>query len=161
MTHAGGDLVIERTEHRIVVGIDGSESSRQALQWAIDEGRHHDSFVEAVHAWHDVYVELDTPYSGELLARQMYSDAADALVGDVVDATDASGLAAPVGRTVVQDAPAHALLEAAKGADLIVVGSRGRGGFAGLLLGSVSQQVVHHAPCPVVVIPSTRDGSTK
>ena len=153
MTLAGTDLVTERTEHRIVVGIDGSESSRQALQWAIDEGRHHSSCIEAVHAWHDVYVELDTPYSGELLTRQMYSDAADAVVADVVDAADASGLAAPVGRTVVQDAPAHALLEAARGADLVVVGSRGRSGFLGLLLGSVSQQVVHHAPCPVVVIP--------
>ncbi len=153
MTNAESDLVTEHTEHRIVVGVDGSELSRHALQWAIDDGRQHGSSVEAVHAWHDVYAGSGTPYSVQLLDPRVYSDAADALVDDVVDSVDAAGLAAPIGRTVVHDAPAHALLEAAKGADLIVVGSRGRGGFAGLLLGSVSQQVVHHATCPVVVIP--------
>jgi nucleotide-binding universal stress UspA family protein len=157
MTNTGSDVVTEHTEHRIVVGIDGSESSRQALQWAIDEGRHHGSYVEAVHAWHDVYVGGGTPYSVAVLDPQLYHDAAEALVRDVVDAADESGLAAPVRRSVVHGAPASALLEAAKGADLIVVGSRGRGGFAGLLLGSVSHQVVHHATCPVVVIPPTTE----
>ncbi len=155
MTTHGSDPAFEPPEHRIVVGVDGSESSQRALEWAIDEGRVHGSAVEAVHAWHDVYAGGGTPYSVELLDPRMYSDAADALVGSVVDAADASGLKTPIRRTVVHDAPAHALLEAAKGADLIVLGSRGRGGFAGLLLGSVSQQVVHHARCPVVVIPPT------
>jgi nucleotide-binding universal stress UspA family protein len=157
MTNTEAELGTEHTQHRIVVGIDGSESSRQALRWAIDEGRHHGSSVDAVHAWHDVSVDGETPYSVALLHRQIYSDAADALSGDVVDAADASELTEPIRRTVVQDAPAHALLEAAKGADLVVVGSRGRGGFTGLLLGSVSQQVVHHARCPVVVIPTINE----
>ena len=154
MTNAENDVVTEHTEHRIVVGIDGSESSQMALQWAIEEGRHHGSYVEAVHAWHDVYVGGGTPYSVELLDPRMYNDAAEALIGSVVDAADQTGLAAPIRQVVAHDAPAHALLEAAKGADLLVLGSRGRGGFAGLLLGSVSQQVVHHATCPVVVIPT-------
>lgn len=153
MTNSQTDLGSPRRDHRIVVGVDGSESSRQALQWAIVEGRQHGSSVEAVHAWHDVYVGSGTPYSVELLDPTIYSDAADAVVAAVIDAVDESGLAAPIRRVVVHDSAAHALLVAGKGADLIVVGSRGRGGFSGLLLGSVSQQVVHHATCPVVVIP--------
>ena len=157
MRQTARDRVTEHDGHRIVVGIDGSESSRQALQWAIDEGRGHRSYVEAVHAWHDEYDEYGTPSDGDVLARQMYSDAADALVNDAVDAVDGTGLAAPIGRTVVQDTPAHGLLEAANDADLVVVGSRGRGGFSGLLVGSVSQQVLHHALCPVVVVPPTSD----
>jgi len=61
-----------------------------------------------------------------------------------------------VERTVVEGAAAPALIEAAEGADLLVVGSRGRGGFAGLLLGSVGQQCAHHAPCPLVIVPPAK-----
>ena len=67
----------------------------------------------------------------------------------------------PIDAIAVHGSAASALLKTAKGADLIVVGSRGRGGFAGLLLGSVSQQVVQHAPCPVVVVPPPRDAPSK
>ena len=157
MTNSELALAKEQVRHRIVVGIDGSELSQFALRWAIDEAHHHGSSVEAVHAWHDVYVGGGIPYGAALMDPKIYIDKAEALLDAVVDAADESGLATPVRRTVVQDTPAHALLEAGKGADLIVVGSRGRGGFAGLLLGSVSQQVVHHASCPVVVIPSATD----
>ena len=157
MTNTGSDAVTHHTEHRIVVGVDGSESSRQALQWAVDEGRQRGSWVEAVHAWQSAYVSGGTMYSVETIGPQIYRDAADAVISETVEAVNAAGLAGPIRKSVPHDTPAHALIEAAKGADLIVVGSRGRGGFAGLLLGSVSQQVVHHAPCPVVVIPSTTD----
>lgn len=145
---------------RIVVGVDGSETSQAALRWAIEEAESHASSVEAVHAWHQgAYIGggaygLDTG----MIDPTIYRDAGERVLNAVVDAEDESGLASPVRRLLANDSPAHALLDAAKGADLIVVGSRGRGGFAGLLLGSVSQQVVHHAPCPVVVIPPTAEG---
>jgi len=146
---------------RIVVGVDGSETSRAALRWAIEEAESHGSSVEAVHAWHQS-VYIGGAYGAYGLEASMidptiYRDAGERLLNAVVDAENESGLASPVRRLLVNEAPAHALLESAKGADLIVVGSRGRGGFAGLLLGSVSQQVVHHAPCPVVVIPPTAE----
>jgi nucleotide-binding universal stress UspA family protein len=142
---------------RIVVGVDGSETSRAALRWAIEEAERHGSSLEAVHAWYVGYVGGAYTFDAGIIDPTIYRDAGDGLLNAIVDAEDESGLAAPVRRLLVNDSPAHALLEAAKGADLIVVGSRGRGGFAGLLLGSVSQQVVHHAPCPVLVIPPTAE----
>jgi nucleotide-binding universal stress UspA family protein len=74
-------------------------------------------------------------------------------VADVLSAVDTTGLAQGIESHVVAGAPARALLDMATDADLVVVGSRGLGGFAGLLLGSVSQQVAHHASCPVVIVP--------
>ena len=80
-----------------------------------------------------------------------FEDDARHLLDRIVDAEETNGL--EVQRLLVCGSAAELLIEQGKGADMLVVGSRGRGGFAGLLLGSVSQQVVHHAPCPVVVIP--------
>lgn len=138
---------------RIVVGIDGSPASGVALRWAIDEARSHGAALEAVYAWHDVYIGGEYPMASTLMLPTLYQDAAEKLLDTLVEAEDQTGLVSPITRLLVRDSAAHAILEAAKGADLIVVGSRGRGGFSGLLLGSVSQQVVHHATCPVVVIP--------
>ena len=72
-------------------------------------------------------------------------------------AADVSGLVQPVEARAVSDAPAPAILEAGADASLIVIGSRGRGGFRGLLLGSVGQHVLNHATCPVVLIPAQRE----
>lgn len=138
---------------RIVVGVDGSPASGVALRWAIDEARCHGSALEAVYAWHDVYIGGEYPMASTLMLPTLYQDAAEKLLDTIVEAEDQTGLSSPITRLLVRDSAAHAILEAAKGADLIVVGSRGRGGFSGLLLGSVGQQVVHHATCPVVVIP--------
>ena len=86
--------------------------------------------------------------------REQFEDTAKQTLSAALRAVCPDEVTQPlVEQLVVQDSPAQALVGAAKGADLLVVGSRGRGGFAGLLLGSVSAQCVHHAPCPVVVVP--------
>ena len=134
---------------RIVVGVDGSDTSRQALVWAIDEARRREAVVEAIHAWHQPFVtgyaELGEMGLGDYLTE------AEATLSAALRAVDTTGVA--VEGRVLAGGPSQVLVEQAKGAALLVVGSRGRGGFSGLLLGSVSQQAAHHAPCPVVIIP--------
>jgi nucleotide-binding universal stress UspA family protein len=137
---------------RIVVGVDGSRTAQRALRWALDEARLRHAAVDVVHAWHLPYqagypIGVLEPPPGDLEAD------ARALLDGAVNGTDRQGLEG-VEPILVCGNAARALLDTAKNADLIVVGSRGRGGFAGLLLGSVSQKVVHHAPCPVVIIPA-------
>ncbi len=140
---------------RIVVGVDGSETASAAFRWATAEAVARGATVVAVHAWHDVYVGGEYPAASTMLVPTLYRDAAQGVLDAAVDLEEGGEPRVTVERVLVHGSPAHALLEAAKGADMIVVGSRGRGGFGGLLLGSVSQQVVHHAPCPVVVIPAS------
>ncbi len=139
---------------RIVVGVDGSEHSRQALQWAAAQAVAQQAELEAIICWHYPVLAADgfsgavVPIDVEALkdnARQTLDQAIDAALPD--DAARAA-----IVRTVVEGSPGHALVEASTGADLLVVGSRGHGGFAGLLLGSVGAQCVHHAHCPVTVI---------
>lgn len=139
----------------IVVGIDSSEASTRALAWAVDEGRLRGATVEAVHVW-QLPVFVSSPFGAVPFETGDLEASARAEFDRTVDAVDATGLPEPIMRTFVTGTPSNALVEAAAGAALLVVGSRGRGGFAGLLLGSVSQQVTHHAPCPVVVIPHDR-----
>jgi nucleotide-binding universal stress UspA family protein len=136
---------------RIVVGIDGSQSSREALAWAVGEACARGGRVEAVHAWQVPAAAYCGPGAIALDARS-YESEAERVLDEIVDSTATAGLAEPIERIVACGSPARTLLDVAKGADLLVVGSRGRGGFAGLVLGSVSQQCVHHAPCPVVVV---------
>lgn len=133
---------------RVIVGADGSEGSRRAIRWAADEARFRGAVLEVVHAWTLLGQPDDgtfDPNYGEDEARQ-FLDAELEAVGEALDGVE-------VERTVVCDLGAPALIDAAKRADLLVVGSRGRGGFRGLLLGSVSSQVVHHAQCAVAIIP--------
>ncbi len=137
---------------RIVVGIDGSETARRALTWAVEEARLHKGSLEVVHAWHMPYVG-SYGFSAGAFEPAMYEDAARKTLDAAVDEVDTSGMAHPVERILVNGAASSAILEAAKGADLVVMGSRGLGGFTGLLLGSVSHQVAHHAACPVVIVP--------
>lgn len=131
----------------VVVGVDGSDGARRALQWAAEEARLRGARLRAVHVWSylDQAGEAFDPTYGEDDARQ-FLDEVVAGIGD-----DAGGL--DIERTAVCDLPARGLLDAAGDADLLVVGARGMGGFRGLLLGSVSQQVAQHAPCPVVIVP--------
>ncbi|HEY4461805.1 MAG TPA: universal stress protein [Streptosporangiaceae bacterium] len=134
---------------RIVVGVDGSPSSIHALEWAIRQAELTGDVIDAVNAWHfpnDYGMPVgDLPDFAAL--------GAETLDKAIAEARNATGQAAAEIRPhVVEGNPAQALLDLAKGADLLVVGSRGHGGFTGALLGSVSQHVVHHAPCPVVVV---------
>jgi nucleotide-binding universal stress UspA family protein len=139
----------------IVVGIDGSVEARRALHWALDEARLRGARLHVVHAWLYQFTggpgympAAGTDLRGTLeLEAERVLDEALASMGTV---------GVEVERTAVEGPPAATLVAAAADAELLVVGSRGRGGFAGLLLGSVSQQCAHHAPCPVVIVPPAR-----
>ena len=141
---------------RIVVGIDGSETSQRALRWALEEGRLRHAAVEVVHTWHSPFGPA-YPYGVPAFDPELYEKAARQVLDTALDEEDTAGLPVPVERIVALGGAASVIVETAKGADLVVVGSRGLGGFKGLLLGSVSHQVTHHAPCPVVVIPPAMD----
>ncbi|MBD0690301.1 universal stress protein [Streptomyces sp. CBMA123] len=142
---------------RIVVGVDGSPASEQALRWAVDYAKAVGGTVNAVAAWeYPVFygwggtaAPTDVSFNPEVLAGQTLSESVAKVVG--------ADPGVPVTRNVLPGNAAGALLQAAKGAALLVVGSRGLGGFSGVLLGSVSRHVTEHAPCPVVVV---REGRT-
>jgi nucleotide-binding universal stress UspA family protein len=138
---------------KIVVGVDGSEDARRALEWATSEARVHHAQLVVVHAWHvpaDVY---GAPFAAGAADADAFRVTAEETLRDAVAAVDVSGLDSPPEQRLVAAPAAQALLDASKDAALLVVGSRGRGGFRGLLLGSVSQQVSHHGSCPVVILP--------
>lgn len=139
----------------IVVGVDGSEGARHALEWAAGEAKGRGVPLTVVLAWQwptGFYVGASwagvTPEVIDDL-RSLAEQRLDKTCSEVESALE--GLT--VTREVIEGAPAPALLKAAEDADLLVVGTRGHGGFAGLLLGSVSQQCAHHSPCPIVIVP--------
>ncbi|WP_406430133.1 universal stress protein [Streptomyces sp. NBC_00631] len=136
-------------DRRIVVGVDGSESSMAALRWAVGHAKGFNAVVEAVIAWEfpATYGWVPTPpeeWNFEKIAKEKLAETLE--------------LALPHGghvgvRSYVRKGhPAGVLVDFSRGAELLVVGSRGHGGFAGVLLGSVSQHCVTHAACPVLVI---------
>ena len=132
---------------RIVVGVDGSPQSQAALDWAVEEAGLRSGEVLAIAAWHYPYVSdaLGQAWDYEVFQR----DAETILESELARVGNRGG--ALTGRSV-QGNPASALIDASRDADLVAVGSRGHGGFTGMLLGSVSSQTVHHAHCPVLVI---------
>ena len=180
---------------RVVVGVDGSAGSLQALQWALREAQLRGAPVHAVLAW-----QFHPSWSDSALGRMFPTDfgsgigdasgmpaplesddlapgtpesgvrgssrrtAAEEVATNVLDAAIAEALAGridsashssvTVTEEVVEGHAAKVLLDAVTGSDLLVVGSRGHGGFAGALLGSISQHIVSHASCPVVVVPA-------
>lgn len=142
----------------IVVGVDGSEHSAAALRWAAREAELHGGKLTAVLVW-DLFNQRHP--DGSRRFDPAYDEAhADAALLAAVEAALGPDAAASVGRLPVCDVPAQGLIEAAKGADLLVVGARGLGGFRGLLLGSVSQQCLHHAPGPIAIVHPPREGGT-
>jgi len=136
----------------IVVGVDGSPESKEALRWAIDEAELRRATVRAVHAWTypvffgEAYVPSEAVDAESLAAEAR--DALDAVVAEVAGEDPR----AYIEHVVAEGPAARVLVETAHDAELLVVGSRGHGGFSGLLLGSVSQQCAHHAPCAVVIV---------
>jgi nucleotide-binding universal stress UspA family protein len=134
------------TVEPVVVGVDGSQESRLALRWAFEYAQMRGAPVDAVIAW-----EVPPTYGGdcsfddadlEKTARGTAEEAIRSVLGG----------SAPVSLRVERGHPAPVLVAASAHAQLLVVGSRGHGAFAGMLLGSVSQHCVHQAHCPVVVI---------
>jgi len=135
---------------RIVVGVDSSEVSLKALRWALEEARLRGADVEMVHAF--PRPEL----VGMTMVVTLPSDEELREASEQVLAESLAKVGGPGDVTVTQHVgaggPASVLVEHAKDHDLLVIGARGLGGFRGMLLGSVTQQVVAQAPCPVVVI---------
>ena len=152
----------------IVVGVDSSEGAKAALRFALDEAKLRGATLRVVHTWQFGYIGVNgiegfSPVVGGDLGdlRRTAEVALDAVLHEV--APDADGVV--IERRVSEGAPATVLVDESRRADLLVVGSRGHGGFAGLLLGSVSQQCAHHAACPVVIVRASskqraRSGST-
>jgi nucleotide-binding universal stress UspA family protein len=143
------------TPARIVGGVDGSESSKNALRWAAAQAGLTGSEIEVVTTWeYPPTLGWAPPYPSDFDpnedARKALSDAVDEVLG-----TDRS---LKVTLTVTEGHPGFVLSAASRGANLLVVGSRGHGAFAGMLLGSVSEYCAAHAACPVVVV---RDGDDK
>lgn len=140
---------------RLVVGVDGSPASEQALRWAVGQGRLTGQPVHAYISW-----EFPLAFGADVLTSFDWEGSSTSILRTTMEkGLDETG-AAQVTRHVVRGHPVRVLLEASAHADLLIVGSRGHGGFAGMLLGSVSQQVTAHARCPVVVVhaPATDPG---
>lgn len=135
---------------RIVVGVDGSDASKAALRWAVGQGQASGAVVEALAAW-----EQPVDWYG-LVPRTDDKTVAAAAVGERLEGIVAETVGADPGvevrTTVTQGNPAAVLVDAARDAQLLVVGNRGHGGFSEALLGSVSLRCAQHATVPVVVI---------
>jgi nucleotide-binding universal stress UspA family protein len=140
----------------IVVGVDGSDESRSAVNWALGEARLRGAKLLAVHAW-SYYPSLPSDTLDPMLATPEFSDVlgrdAERFLVSEVEKLRADAPDVEIDARAIEGPAATVLVEVAKGADLLVLGTRGHGGFTGLLLGSVSQQVSHHAPCPLVLVP--------
>lgn len=155
----------------IVVGVDGSESAQKALRWALEDAERRGTTVTAIHVYpprHERSPHMDALsfVTTESTVQRVAEDdrtwrqeraaesrqAAERFLNDIVQHVAPSSRV-EIRQVVVEDEhPARVLLDRSANADLLVVGARGRGGFRGLLLGSVSQQVAAHARCPVVVM---------
>lgn len=149
---------------KILVGVDGSDHGRAALRVAAAEAKARDATLIAAHVWAfsppvavgttDVMAMPAGNLPAELeadreIAQRVLEEAIEDALGTSPDV--------PVERLLIEDVPGEGLVQAAADADLVVVGSRGRGSFASAVLGSVSHYVVQHAPCPVVIVRAEHD----
>jgi len=143
---------------RIVVGVDGSAPSKAALAWAVRQAQLTGAAVEAIIAW-----EYPATYGYALPAapeiNYNFGEVAAEVVANTIAEVCGQGEPVKINSRVVEGNAAQALLDASAGAEMLVVGSRGHGGFVEALLGSVGQHCVHHATCPVVVIRDSVTGA--
>jgi nucleotide-binding universal stress UspA family protein len=139
---------------RIVVGVDGSASSEQALRWALRQAKLTGATIEAVIAWHFPFISggYTWPPTGIMVSAPDFRKVAERVLADTVSRATSGDLPSPVTQEVLEGDAAAVLIRESAGADLLVVGSRGHGGLAEAMLGSVGQHCVHHAPCPVVIV---------
>lgn len=146
---------------RIVAGVDGSPSSTEALRWAVRQAELTGGVVDAIIAWQYPFAASGIGAGGLGWAPAVglddtdYADLAARSLSACVSAVSLPP-SVKVREIVLHGHPAQVLLDAAKDADLLVVGSRGHGEFADALIGSVSTRCVHHARCPVVVVRGSR-----
>jgi len=139
-------------ERRIVVGVDGSESSVRALSWAARQAQYTGAVLEVITTW-----EWPTSYGWGLVIPEGWNPTDDAqkVLDEAIEPVARAHPDLTIRPRVVEGHPAPVLVEASAGAELLVVGCRGHGEFAGMLLGSVSEHCVTNAHCPVLVL---RDG---
>jgi nucleotide-binding universal stress UspA family protein len=145
----------------IVVGVDGSDASNDALRWAAEEAKLRSAALVALHAWSFVPAQpigdpgmLAVP-AGDLAGQlNAENDAAQIGLDQAIEDALGAGSDVELERRLVEGDAGEALVAASKDALLVVVGSHGRSGFKAALLGSVSRHVVDHAACPVVVVKS-------
>ncbi|MEW2248919.1 universal stress protein [Streptomyces sp. NPDC014776] len=142
-------------EPRVVVGVDGSPSSYAALRWADRHARLIGGVVEAIHAW-----ETPSEHSwsgGPAIDPDFDLQQARERFAEELRAVFPEGRPARLTERLVEGDPSEVLIQASHGAEILVVGARGRGGFARAMLGSVSQRCAQHADCPVVVVRQHKD----
>lgn len=139
-------------EHTIVVGVDGSEGSRLALRWALQEADYRGCTVKAVSSWHQVvFDESQLQAGGPDMAREHARTVMDHELEGIL--TEWSTTPPPVSREVAEGRASDVLIRAAADAELLVLGSHGHSHFHHFTLGSVSEACIEHATCPVVVVP--------
>ena len=144
----------------IVVGVDGSECSRSALRFALEEARIRQTKLRVVVVWHvplAAYGAAWAPPPPGLMEDAQ--SAAGEVLAEALELAKANQPAVEIEPVMREGQPANVLVDEAEKADLLVVGSRGWGGFRELMLGSVSQQCAHHARCPVVIIRAGCEGA--
>jgi nucleotide-binding universal stress UspA family protein len=153
-------VVVRGTGHDgpVVVGVDGTPVGEAAIAFAFAAAAGRGTGLVAVHTWTDALVETALAGAVAQLDLPMLAQQAEELLGERLAGWQEKYPDVPVSRHVSREHASRALLRHAEGAQLVVVGTRGRGGFRGVLLGSTSQRLLHHAPCPVAVVPTSPEG---
>ncbi|MEU1430177.1 universal stress protein [Nocardia sp. NPDC005746] len=147
IVHGVSETEPESVTKPVVVGVDGSPNSAPAVEFAYEEAARRKVDLIAVHAWNDT-----TGFDAPALGWESIQKTEDVLLGSALAGYAARWPEVTVHRVVAWDTPARVLLHHAESAQLVVVGSHGRSGLTGMVLGSVSTTLLHTAPCPVVVV---------